>query len=424
MDTPDFSHTTACPDCDLLMPTVWAMPGYTIRCKRCDARLHKTTANSVEKTLAASLAGLLLYFPAILLPLLTLRTLGFSDSSNVIDSIVEFFNRGYFVVALAVLCAAVLFPFIKLLLLFFISLCIRVNRIPSALAKLFRLYNHLDEWGMIEVYLLGIMVTIVKMYHTADISYLPGFFCFIGLVIVTVGSSAFLDAPLFWSLLDPSSHGRQPQTTPPQHRSARTAAQAGLIACHDCRKLHPVPPQNSTTHARCSRCGARLHQRKPTSLSRTWALVLASIILLFPANLLPIMRVDFLGIADNSTILDGIIYFFEDGSYGIGLIILTASILIPLFKVSGLLVLLLTIHFRQKRFLRQQTSMFRLIQFIGRWSMLDIFVIALLAVLVNFGFFTSIHTAPAATYFCLVVIATMFAALFFDPRILWDRCDP
>lgn len=132
------------------------------------------------------------------------------------------------------------------------------------------------------------------------------------------------------------------------------------------------------------------------------------------------MRVDFLGIPSNSTIIDGIKLFFQDGSYIIALIILTASILIPIFKIVGLTIALLTIKFNRPRFLRQKTAMFRFIEFIGRWSMLDIFVIALLGFFVNFGFLSSIETAPAATYFCLVVITTMFAALTFDPRIMWD----
>ena len=106
----------------------------------------------------------------------------------------------------------------------------------------------------------------------------------------------------------------------------------------------------------------------------------------------------------------------------LGIIILTASILVPLFKIIGLLIILVTIHFKSDRSLVQKTMMFRFIEYIGRWSMLDIFVIALLGLLVNFGLFTSIQAAPAATYFCLVVVTTMFAAITFDPRLMWDAC--
>jgi len=136
------------------------------------------------------------------------------------------------------------------------------------------------------------------------------------------------------------------------------------------------------------------------------------------------MQVEFLGVPENSTILDGIMYFFKDGSYLIGLIILTASVFVPVFKIIGLIILLLTAQTSNTGFLRSKTMLYRFITFIGRWSMLDIFVIALLVVLVDFGFLTSIHAAPAATYFCIVVTSTMLAAKTFDARLLWDNRQP
>lgn len=199
-----------------------------------------------------------------------------------------------------------------------------------------------------------------------------------------------------------------------------TARQAGLIRCHDCAKLVKLCSWITDEGHVCPRCSAKLHFRKPNSLSRTWALVTAALVMFFPANILPIMEVRFLGSVERSTILDGILYFFDSGSYGIGIIILTASILVPLFKVIGLILILLSLHFRWQSWLRHKTAMFRFICFIGRWSMLDIFVIAILSVLVQFGTFSSTTAAPAVTYFAGVVILTMFAANTFDPRLLWD----
>jgi paraquat-inducible protein A len=155
-------------------------------------------------------------------------------------------------------------------------------------------------------------------------------------------------------------------------------------------------------------------------MARTWALVLTAIILTLPANLLPIMEVEYFGVPDRSTIMDGILYFFREGSYGIGLIILTASVLVPLFKILGLILILISIHLRWPGYRRHKAIMLRFIEFIGRWSMLDIFVIALLCALVQFGFISTISAAPAVFYFTGVVICTMFAALSFDARLLWD----
>jgi len=201
---------------------------------------------------------------------------------------------------------------------------------------------------------------------------------------------------------------------------ALTALEAGLIPCPTCRKVFESPPGDSHGRIFCSRCGEALHGRRPHSLVNTWALVLTAAILAFPANLLPIMAVDFMGSTEASTIMDGIIYFFKEGSYGIGIVILTASILVPLFKIIGLVMILLSVHFRWKSWMRHKTLMFHFIEFIGRWSMLDIFVIALLEVLAGFGFFTTIQAAPAATYFTAVVVFTMLAATSFDTRLLWD----
>lgn len=205
-------------------------------------------------------------------------------------------------------------------------------------------------------------------------------------------------------------------------REALTGREAGLMLCHDCHLVIPEPEDGS--EAICPRCCARVHMRKPNSMTYTWALVITSFIFLFPANLLPIMRVDYLGSQDYSTIMDGIIYFFKEGSYGIGIVILTASVLVPVFKIAGIILILLSIHFRWESWLRHKTMMFRFIEFIGRWSMLDIFIIALLTVLVNFGFFSTISAASAATYFCCVVISTMLAASTFDTRLIWDACIP
>lgn len=410
----------ACPDCDLLLLRHPVPEGKTLVCPRCRRPLAKHTSSSVDKTLALSSTGLLLYLPAMLLPLMTFEFFGFKESANVFQSIMNFYDNGYHLVSVIVLISAILLPLTQLLCIFPISLLLRLGKPNKLLVPLFRSYLHLQEWAMTEVYLLGITITVIKMNSSTSITYHPGVFCFAALVLVTLATSAAIDRELFWQLLDrqPTPPAPAPETlagAPPT-----TAACEDLISCTTCTKL--VPQSESARH--CPRCGSHLQQRKNSSVTRTWALVLTSAIFLVPANIFPIMEVDFLGIPSRSTILDGIISFFHKGSYGIGLIILIASILVPLFKITGLAILLLTTRPCNLLLLQQKAKMYRLIAFIGRWSMLDIFVIALLTVLVDFGILTSIHTAPAATYFCIVVVATMFAAITFDPRLMWDRCNP
>jgi len=423
----NFDHLIACPDCDLLMQKADAPAGHSIICPRCGKTISRGSTDSIVKVLALSIAGLLLYLPAILLPLMTMESFGFSDSANIIDSIVSFYKTGYYLVSFMVLLSAVIFPLVLLSSVFIISLQLYRHKYPWYLAKLYRAYLHLEEWAMVEVYLLGIMVTVIKMESSTNVSFNTGIFCFSGLVLLTIAIAATVDHDFFWQTIE--AKGQKPENPSPARNhhhvatngdAAVTAAMQGLSQCHICHKLSPAGLEGQG----CPRCGETLHMRHPSSISKTWALVLTSAIFLAPANLLPIMRVDFLGVPSRSTIMDGIIYFFQHGAYFIGLIIFTASVLVPIFKIVGLSILLLSTRPCSIRLLRQRTRMYRFITFIGRWSMLDIFVIALLSVLVNFGFFTSIHVAPAATYFCIVVASTMFAVITFDPRILWDRCSP
>jgi len=367
------------------------------------------------------MTGLLLFLPAVLLPLMTFKSLGFSDSANVIESIVNFYTNDYYFVSLMVFLSAFLFPLLLLTMMFIISFNLLRRRYPSYLRTLFRNYLHLEEWAMIEVYLLGIMITIIKMVDSSEIVYQPGIFCFVSLVVLSLAISTIIDKEHFWNLIEANSTAKNreavvlPDEVP---GDITTGLQQRLTPCHTCAKVLPT----SYEHKDCPRCGSKVHSRIVGSVRKTWALVFTSMILIVPANLLPIMEVDFLGIPERSTILDGIIYFFQHGSFFIGLVIFTASILVPVFKIIGLSILLLSTRPSAPRYLKNKTKMYRSIAFIGRWSMLDIFVIALLTVLVDFGFFTSIYAAPAATYFCFVVACTMFAAMTFDPRIMWDNC--
>lgn len=414
----------ACPDCDLLLPKLQPPKGHKTACPRCGCILLYHCHETVSRSLALALTGLLLYFPALFLPVLTFGRLGFHETGSIFHTIIEFLRNDYFLVALVGFFSTILFPLLKLTLLAVISGCLQLKKYPRFLGKLFRIYKHLGEWAMMEVYLLGITVTIIKMQHSTDISLNVGFFCFIGLVLITMASSLTVCQESFWMLIESRGRQRLQQFNDiffsPTDYLGQTAAANNLLLCRECGKISEALDTDAPRRQHCDRCGATLHFRKPYSISRTWALTLTASILLFPANLLPIMHVNFLGIPSSSTILDGIRIFFQDGSYIIALIILAASILIPIFKITGLTIILLSIRLRQKQYIRQQTAMFRLIEFIGRWSMLDIFVVALLGFFVNFGFLSSIETAPGATYFCLVVVTTMFAAIAFDPRLLWD----
>lgn len=193
----------------------------------------------------------------------------------------------------------------------------------------------------------------------------------------------------------------------------------GLMMCTECHTIHQHISEDSGEQL-CSCCGATLHQRIPNSLIRTWALLITSMILFIPANVLTIMNVTSFGDVEPSTILGGVMTLIQMGSYMVALVVFVASIVVPIFKILGILMILLSLHYQINLNDQQRIRMFRFIDFIGRWSMLDIFVISILAALVNISGVAIITAGPGATAFGGVVVLTMLAANNFDTRLLWD----
>ena len=196
-----------------------------------------------------------------------------------------------------------------------------------------------------------------------------------------------------------------------------TARSLGLVRCHDCSLLAAAHLET------CPRCGAHLHLRKPDSLGRTTALVLAALVLYLPANLLPITVTTAIGTRQADTILSGVIYFMQTGSWEIAAVIFIASVFVPLAKLIILTLLLISVRFRWRWRPRDRTVLYRLTELVGRWSMVDIYVVTILVALVRLGAVATIEAGPAAVYFAAVVVLTMFAAESFDPRLIWDALE-
>lgn len=203
-----------------------------------------------------------------------------------------------------------------------------------------------------------------------------------------------------------------------------TSKALNLVSCHCCHLLCRPPLSPVPRKWRCPRCGASLHLRKPNSIVRTWALIIAAAVLYVPANVLPMTTVISFGNAQSDTILSGVLYFIKTGMWPIALIIFVASIVVPLAKIFILSFLLITVQRGSTWRRRDRTRLYRITEAIGRWSMVDIFVITILVALVNLGSLASIQAGPAAVFFAAVVILTMLAAMGFDPRLIWDKKEP
>ncbi|MBX9409765.1 paraquat-inducible membrane protein A [Pseudomonas sp. FSL R10-0056] len=197
-------------------------------------------------------------------------------------------------------------------------------------------------------------------------------------------------------------------------RSPPSASELQLVLCHTCKKACSI------VAIICDRCGAQLHHRKPNSLIRTWALLLTGMIFYVPANLMPVMRTDILGHGRDSTIMSGVIELWKSGAWDIALLIFVASVVVPCMKFLIMFLLLTSTQRRSRWRTLERSNLYRIVERIGYWSMLDVLVVAVLAALVQFQLLSNIEPRIGIVFFGLVVVFTMLASMSFDPRLIWD----
>jgi paraquat-inducible protein A len=198
-----------------------------------------------------------------------------------------------------------------------------------------------------------------------------------------------------------------------------SGAQAGLVSCTTCGLLSR--PLAAAAPGHCRRCGAALASRRIDSVQRTWALLVAAAICYVPANLLPVLTSSSLGSTGSDTILSGVVYLYTSGSWPLALIVLIASVMIPIGKIVALAYLLVNLRRGSARTTRERARLYRMVEFIGRWSMLDVFADTFVVALVQLPPLMSEQAGPGVAFFMAVVVLTMLAAQSFDPRLLWDR---
>jgi len=197
-----------------------------------------------------------------------------------------------------------------------------------------------------------------------------------------------------------------------------TATQAGLISCQVCDLLSR--PANAANPGYCPRCGGELASRHHHSIQYTWALLIAAAICFIPANMLPVLSTTALGSTESDTIMGGVVFLFTSGSWPLGLIVLIASVMVPAGKLVALSYLLITVQRGVPGNGRERTRLYRMVEFIGRWSMLDVFVDTFTVALVQLQPLMSVAPGPGVLFFAAVVVLTMIAAESFDPRLIWD----
>ena len=385
--------------------------GGTAKCSRCGALLSQHKPNSLERTLALTVTGLILFVVANLFPFLSFKLQAQVHETILITGVQELYHQGIWILATVVLLTTIIIPAAQMMGLLYVLVPLKLNRIPWKLREVFRFTQSLRPWAMLDVFTLGILVSIVKLGKMATI--VPGIaaFAFMGLIFILAASMAVLDPHAVWERIKIQESTR-----------GIPGGQTNLIGCHTCHLLCRSP-SHELQGLTCPRCGTHLHRRKPNSIARTWALILAAAIFYVPANVLPITIVTSLGKKQADTIISGVIYFISTGMWPIGLVIFMASVFVPLLKLLALAYLSFSVQRKSVWRPVDRTKIYRMAEVVGRWSMVDIYVVTILVAMVNLGALANIEAGPAAVYFCSVVISTMFAAMSFDPRLIWDNCE-
>ncbi|SOE62253.1 paraquat-inducible protein A [Burkholderia sp. D7] len=411
----------ACHECDLLQRETVLSAGATARCRRCGAMLYRSPPASLDRALAFTLAAIVLFAVANAFPIVGLSVSGTLVETTLFGAARVLYDDGVWPLAGLVFVTTLLMPLLDMMAVTYVLLPLRTGHIPRRPDIVLRVLRRVTPWGMIEVLILGMLVALVKLAAIATV--VPGIamLAFGGVMLLLAAAASAFDPHDIWTRIDVarSAAGAPAGQT---GASARTAARAGLFVCHDCGLLSK--PASHAHEGRCPRCGSHLHFRKPGSLARTWAFVIAAMVLYIPANMLPVMDTSSLFGAQTDTILSGVVYLWTSGSWPLAAIVFIASIAVPMLKIMALVFLVLTAQLHWRWLPERRTRIYRLVELVGRWSMLDIYVITILVALVQFNALATIKAGPGAIAFGAVVVLTMFAAMSFDPRLIWDAMEP
>lgn len=358
----------------------------------------------MDRAVALAVAALILFLVANLFPILTFELEGRSQSASLLSGSQALWEGGYEGLAALVFFVLFLAPLIEVVGTLHVVVPLAFGRRAAQAGPVFRLVSRLRRWAMAEVFLLGLIVAYVKLSDLATIEPGPSLAALVGFILVQIWGDAALSPFEVWDRIAPQTRVAAMAHVDPSR----------LTACHDCRQVV------AGSEGDCPRCGAGLHRRKPNSVRRSWALVVSATILYIPANLLPIMTVIYFGAGQPDTILSGVQELIAAEMWPVAILVFFASITVPVLKLVGLVYLLLTVQRRSPSRQRDRTRLYRLIEGVGRWSMVDIFMISLLAALVQLGTIASIQAQIGAVAFASVVVITMLASESFDPRLIWD----
>ncbi|MGP8026088.1 MAG: paraquat-inducible protein A [Acidocella sp.] len=421
-DDPVAENWRECPQCGLISALPPMQADRVAVCPRCRHALWQMRRHPFELPIAFGVSALLFYCFALIAPFLEISAYGRYQLASVSTGPAQLMAEGYQVVGWLVLATTVIFPGFKLAILLIVLLGLRTRLMPASLLKeLFRWYGPITPWAMIDVYLLGFLVAYTRIVALASIHLDTALFSLVGVMLAMAAADATLDAETVWRALDVADRKAAPGKAEQVHHPMRvssTGAPLGFIGCHCCDLVNRAEPGE-----RCRRCGVVLHRRKHDSINRSGALLVAAAVLYFPANIYPIMTMTEVAVAHPYTIMGGIVDLYEAGLWPLAALVFFASFTVPMMKIITLGCLLAQTQTGSAKHLPGRTTAYRIIAFVGRWSMIDVFGLSILVALVQFAQFANFVAEIGATCFAAVVVLTMFAVDCFDPRLMWDAQD-
>lgn len=391
------AHYQRCPECDLLFSLPKMRSHQSAYCPRCQAKIRDGRDWSLTRLGAMAVTMLLLMPFAWGEPLLHIYLLGIRIDANVMQGIWQMTRQGDPITAAMVLFCVAGAP---LILVTSIAYLWFGNILGMNLRPVLLMLEKLKEWVMLDIYLVGIGVASIKVQDYAFLQPGVGLYAFIALVILSILTLSHLNIEQLWERFYPQRPAKRPDEQ--------------LRICLGCHFTGYPDPRG-----RCPRCHIPLRVRRKQSIQKCWAALLASIVLLLPANLMPISVIYVNGGRQEDTIMSGILSL-ANSNVAVAAVVFIASILVPFTKVIVMFTLLLSIQFKCEQGLRTRMQLLRLVTWIGRWSMLDLFVIALTMSLINRDQILAFTMGPAAFYFGSAVILTILAVEWLDSRLLWD----
>jgi paraquat-inducible protein A len=403
------THHILCTQCDLLVALPALQHGHKAVCPRCGTTLTTRWDEPRQRPTAYALVALFMLLLSNLFPFVNMKVAGVTSEVTLLQIPGVMFSEDYASLGTFFLLFVQFVPAFCL-----VTILLLVNRVPLSLrTKIFlaRILFQLRTWGMAEIFLAGVLVSFVKLMAYGDVGIGSSFIPWCLFCILQLRTVQCVDRHWLWDDIAPA-----PVVTKTL-RVGVPGIHQGLRSCPCCTAI--VAAENPV----CPRCHTRGFVRRRNSLQWTMALLITSIMLYLPANILPIMITDLLGDQMPSTILAGVVLLWSEGSYPVALVIFIASIMVPTLKMIAIAWLCWDAKGHGRRDSERMHFVYEIVEFVGRWSMIDVFVIAVLSALVRMGGLMNIYPAIGALMFALVVIVTMFAAMTFDPRLSWDR-DP